>query len=36
VALGFSEAEVDQALAGADEGLDEESLIRFGLAALGR
>lgn len=36
IALGFSEAEVDQALAGADEGLDEESLIRFGLAALGR
>jgi Holliday junction DNA helicase RuvA len=36
LALGFSEAEVDQALAGAEEGLDEERLIRFGLAALGR
>ncbi len=36
LALGFSEAEVDQALAGADQGLDDEALIRHGLAALGR
>ncbi len=36
LALGFSEAEVDRALVGADEGLDEEHLIRHGLAALGR
>ena len=36
LALGFTEAEVDHALSSADNGLDEESLIRHGLAALGR
>jgi Holliday junction DNA helicase RuvA len=36
LALGFTEAEVDHALSSADDGLDEESLIRHGLAALGR
>ncbi|MSO44768.1 MAG: Holliday junction branch migration protein RuvA [Thermoleophilia bacterium] len=34
--LGFSGDEVDSALTGADDGLDEEGLIRHGLAALGR
>lgn len=36
VALGFPPDQVDAALAGADAGLDEEALIRHGLAVLGR
>ena len=36
MALGFSPEEVESALASADQGLDEEALIRHGLAALGR
>ncbi len=36
VALGFPPDQVDAVLAGADAGLDEEALIRHGLAVLGR
>jgi len=36
VALGFAPDQVDAALAGADADLDEEALIRHGLAVLGR
>lgn len=36
VALGFPPDQVDAALAGADAELDEEALIRHGLAVLGR
>lgn len=36
VALGFPPDQVDAALAGADADLDEEALIRHGLAVLGR
>jgi Holliday junction DNA helicase RuvA len=36
VALGFSPDQVDAALAGADAEMDEEALIRHGLAVLGR
>ncbi len=36
MALGFSPEEVESALASADQGLDEEALIRHGLSALGR
>jgi holliday junction DNA helicase RuvA len=36
VALGFAPDDVDAVLATADNGLDEEALIRHGLAGLGR
>lgn len=36
VALGFAPDQVDAALAGADADMDEEALIRHGLAVLGR
>lgn len=36
VALGFAPDQVDAALAGADAEMDEEALIRHGLAVLGR
>jgi hypothetical protein len=36
VALGFPPDQVDAALAGAEADLDEEALIRHGLAVLGR
>jgi holliday junction DNA helicase RuvA len=36
VALGFAPEAVDAALAGAGDDMDEEALVRHGLAALGR
>jgi Holliday junction DNA helicase RuvA len=36
IALGFSPDEIESALSSAEDGLDEEALIRHGLAALGR